>query len=455
MKRMTSFVGNLFVLLILAALAMGLVALLRGMLPSTGGQSQTPPTTTPFQSPLVTPTPAPTAVPTIVPATIPPPPQVTPPPPLPTVVPQPFPTPRFQPTPRGTPPARLQTIWSSYFPAPGSSPQLRAVRIDDQGRRWTLEPRAVDLVVNPYPPGPVLYGLHQSPDGRRVAADVAFRGSLLIDLVSGMTRPIITDPNTGPGRFLAWASDGRRAVVVPTTTSPEVWVIDVLTQRHQIIPFPQEEFGPYVSAIAYAPDGGQIADALVYPAVYKVRETWSVEIGLRKGENGGRQILLHLPNSDLVAEHSLQWSPNGQDLIFIADVTQNERTTQLWMIDVTDGASRMLAQLARGVQYGYPALWSPDGRYIAALKVEPGAASGKEAFTNVYLLDPETDSEQQLTHFADRQLSHLRWSPDGQRLAFTISMGDHSEIWVTDLTGQQQYPIAGPAVLDAPFVWIP
>jgi len=466
MKRTTSFLSNLFGLLIMAALAVSLVALLRGISPDASGQLTAPlGTPTPLaslQSPLETPTTLPTAVPTTTPATVPPPPgwptdqpwppQPTPPKPQPTTVSRPFPTPAFPPTPRGTRPAKLQSIWFPYFPDPASSPQLREVQIDQQGQRWGQSDRRLNLSLPQPEPGSILIDLHVSPNYRWLVADFAYVGSRLVDMSTGMIQPVVADSPIEPWWFLAWTPDSQRILV---SSNRDFELLNLVSGEYRTVDFPRDESHPQISAAAYSPDGSQLADAVVYPPVYQVRDDWIVEIGLRVGEDGDRHPLLRLPGGDWIAGHNLRWSPDGQKLIFAADVAQNGRHTQLWVIDMTDGTSQMLAQLAQGVQYSYPVTWSPDGRYIAALKVEPGTADGKSAFTNAYLIDAETGTEQQLTHFANRQISHLRWSPDGQWLAFTVAKEGYSELWVTNVDGKRQHPVAGPTLPNAPFAWLP
>ncbi len=429
-----------------------------------------------FQSPVIPPSlplAKPDRTPTSIPPTIPPtptsivippppswptgepwPPQITPaaPPPVPT--PLPFPTPAFPPAPTGQRPAQLQRVWFPYFPGPASSPQLQAVLVDRQGQRWAQEARSIDLRADPYPPGSVLLNLHPSPNHQWIIADLAFSGSYLLDLASGISRPLITDVYPGPGQFLAWSPDSRHVVVLPETFPQEVWIIDIVSQEHWSLDAPTSEFGDsLVRAAAYSPDGSQLADAVVYPPTVS-KPGSEVEIGVRVGEQGTRAPLLRVFGGGMIAEHSLCWSPDGRILIFVADVHDGGRYTQLWAINTTDGTSRLLTTLAKEVQYNHPAVWSPDGGYIAAIKVED-ARDGKSIADNVYLLDPVSGDERRITQFHGRRLSHLAWSPDGQRLAFTIAMGDYGEIWVTDLAGKQQYPIAGPAVPDAPFVWLP
>lgn len=381
------------------------------------------------------------------------PPQVTSETPQSTQLSYPFPTPVFRPTPRGRQPIQLQHLWFPYFPDPTSSPQLQAVLVDQQGQRWAQEARSIDLQVDPYPPGSVLRNLHSSPDHRWIIADLAFSGSYLIDLSSGASRPVISDVYAGPGQFLAWSPDSQHVVILPETFPQEVWLMDIFSQEHRVLELPTSDFGySLVRTVAYSPDGKQLADAVVYPATIS-RPDEEIEIGVRVGEQGTRMSVFGVSGGGMIAEHGLRWSPDGRTLIFVADVHSGGRRTQLWAINIADGASRLLATLAREVQYNHPAVWSPDGRYVAAI-VEEANENGIVS-DNIFLFPLESGDARKITYFSNRRLSHLAWSPDGSLLAFSVSLGDYGEIWVTTLDGTHQYPIAGPTTPDAPFVWLP
>jgi len=441
MKRLLKLAGSLSGLFVLGAL-----------MTACGGLE-------PLAQTSILPTPLePTAIPTVIPSVIPPPPglptdepwppQVTPvtPPPAPT--PQPFPTPAF-PKPVGQRPEQLQHLWFPYFPDSASTPQLQSVLVDGQGQRWEQIELVIDLGLGAEFPGPTLLNLHLSPDYRWLVADIAYGESVysvMLDPSSGVIRPLFSGGNS---RFLAWVPNSQQVIVEPPTFPLEVWVIDAGSQRYQTIDFPKGEFSDSlpVKAVAYSPDGKLLADALVYaPTVSK--SEGEVEVGVRVGERGTRTSLFRLSGGSMIAEHSLRWSSDGHRLIIIADAVMGGRHTELWIINVTDGTSNKLAELAKGVQYNHPAIWSPDGRSIAAIK------ESDNRFGNVYLIDPETGQEQQLTRFTDRQISHLAWPPDGQTLAFTVSGQDYGEIWVTSLDGTRQHPIAGPTTPNAPFVWL-
>jgi WD40 repeat protein len=386
--------------------------------------------------------------------------------PPPTQVVQPVSTPHPFPTPDVTThldsrPAVLQTLWFPHYPAPGSVGQMRAVSVSEQGQQWAQLDSSLDLALPaPDVDGASLVSLHPSPDGHWLIADFAYAGSRLVDLSSGEAiDALVGDPGVGEYRFRAWHPDGQHVLVM---TSEGLASVDLAAQTTTAVGYydgPEFDHAQ-LGALAYSPSVDLLADAVIYPATYGVREVDVVEIGL-VGPDGVREPIAQIPGGTSVLAHSLKWSPDGQRLMWIASVGSQdagpvrlaEIETQLWMMDFArrDDA-RMLAVLGRGVEVKHPAVWSPDGLSIAALFVEPREAGAND--TNVFLLDAGSGAKQQITHFADEQLSHLTWSPKGQSLAFTVARGAYGEIWATSLDGGQQYPIAGPTFSDAPFVWL-
>ena len=389
---------------------------------------------------------------------------LTPEPPIPTATPRPFPTPAFPPL-RGKRPATLQTIWFPYYPAPGIAPQMRAVLVDQQGQRWVESDRVFDLDL-PAPnlhsvdPGPILTDLHLSPDNQWLVADFAYTGSRLVDLSSGevVQLPAMDSP-TDKWHFLAWHPDGQHILAL---AREGILLNNLVSHRYETLDYysqPEFEYAQ-VCALAYSPRDTRLADGIVYPAVYEVRDVEIAEVGLiSPGDE--REPIVRIPGGTYVLDHSLKWSPDGQRLIWIVNVVPDgagpvrleNMQTQLWLADLSEGDVKMLTILGEAVEYKYPAVWSPDGHNIAALIVEE-VQDDEIVGNNIFLLDPQTGTKQQVTHFVNWQLSHLTWSPDGQWIAFTVSKGEYGEIWVTNLDGTWQYPVAGPTLPNAPFVWL-
>jgi WD40 repeat protein len=338
------------------------------------------------------------------------------------------------------------------------------VLVDTKGQRWAQSDRLLELAVprrQPGPdPGPALVDLHASPDSRWLIADFGYVGSRLVDLSSGKIQPVVTGTFEERWRFWDWHPGDQRALV---SAKEGFALIDLVSHEYEALDYSLQPEHAQISEVAYSPRGHQLADAVIYPPIYGVKESWSAEVGLREEKTGERRPIVQMAGGTYFADHSLVWSPDGQRLIWIVQAVPSDADAQvgladtqvrLWMADLSEGNVEALAVLGKAVEYYHSAAWSPDGRTIAALTVGE-ALEGKIIASNVLLFDVESETERRITHYTDRRLSHLTWSPDGQWLAFTVSSGEYGEIWVTSLDGTLQYPIAGPTVPDAPFVWLP
>ena len=488
MKRASNLISAVLGLALLVALAIGIAAVLRGVSFIADSPGVSPLVSvivllsplhmpTPDNTPLLVNTRAPvytpTLVPTATPMVVPPPPgwptdQPWPPPTRspqemwPTSIPIVFPTPAFQSPPQGTRPNTLSSIWYPYFPDSNSKPQLRAVEVDAQGQRWGESNRSLELKLSSpatdIDPGPILIGLHPSPDSHWLVADFAYVGAQLVDLSTGKVQPLATNIAIDRWHFIAWSPDSQQIIII---ADKGILLVDLVSQTYKTIEFPQEKYGPYVRAIAYSPDGNQIADVLEYPAVFGGREIEMTEIGLRNGENGHRESIIQIPGQQTL-DHSLQWSADGQKLIWTGISAPQESSitavtniqVQLWLADLTKKDVRAIETLGEAVEYSHQPVLSPDGHFIAFIKVE-GINDSKDVSNNIHLFDLQSGLKRQLTNFTDRRLSNVTWSPNGKYLAFAVAKGDYSEIWLTDVNGAQQYPVAGPASREAPIVWLP
>jgi len=219
--------------------------------------------------------------------------------------------------------------------------------------------------------------------------------------------------------------------------------------------FKYKDEKPNLHALAYSPDSNSIAYGAIYPAKLGVRDAELMEIGIINKDRGQEHVLVEVDGGTYIVPNSLEWSPDGNKLIWVANVIDNEWNpeAQLWIADINSGKAKILIIPARSVQYSHPAVWSPDGTSIAFIKIENNTLDMKSA-ENVFLIDPITETLTQLTQFTDRKASHLQWSPDGNWIAYTLTIGEYSEIWVADTKGNH-YPIAGPSLPNTPFIMIP
>jgi Tol biopolymer transport system component len=302
-------------------------------------------------------------------------------------------------------------------------------------------------------PGPVLVDLHLSPDSRWLVADFNYNMSELIDLSTGDPRVPTEGFEITCWRFFTWAPGDIPRMIASDEEFPEeaVQIVDIDASKAETLVIGNMGDNTTIREVAYSADGKRLASGIVYPAS---KDYWKYKLAVVGLLDGERRELAEISRGAYFSNFSLKWSPDGNQLIWIAKVYSeggDYSETQLWKADIRANTARTLSILGRSVQYDHPPVWSPDGSRIAVIKVE-GVEQSKEATNNLYLIDPESGAEEQVTHFTDRRLSHLQWLPPGW-IAFTLSTRTYGEIWVTNLDGSVQYPVAGPTLPNAPFIW--
>ncbi len=107
---------------------------------------------------------------------------------------------------------------------------------------------------------------------------------------------------------------------------------------------------------------------------------------------------------------SPQISPDGRHILFARshiDKMNDRSRSSLWIVDVN---GEHLRELTYGNGSDFSPVWSPDGTKIAFL-------SDRDGTVQVHVMRLDTRETAQLTHVAHTPVG-LRWSPDGETLAF-------------------------------------
>ncbi len=107
-------------------------------------------------------------------------------------------------------------------------------------------------------------------------------------------------------------------------------------------------------------------------------------------------------------------SPDGKSIAVVvtrADVAKNKWLPELNLVDVATGAMRALTHDRKGVSHPR---WSPSGDRLAFLAAD---GTAKDAKTQIFVL-PMAGGETQKVTSAPAGVQHFAWRPDGKAIAF-------------------------------------
>jgi dipeptidyl aminopeptidase/acylaminoacyl peptidase len=364
------------------------------------------------------------------------------------------------PIPEGQPPDDLSGLY--YVADNAGVPELRALGMDAQGRRWSESQLALDR----FPAN--LTGLHLSPDGEYLALEFLGDGYGEVSIMERSSGrvwcPLLDAPRGCWGGFSGWTPDNH-FLFQPFDVPPEgvislgVIVVDVATGQYRPLDLPVSPDGVYSLArnVSVSPDGTVIA--------YSITDS-------RDGESTSEIWTMRVDSTEKRLSHrvsglitALLWSPVGEQVIYVRSEPSQPELGELWLMNVDGSDARLLAvDLARAGQLHFSPAWSPDGRYVAFVQLDqPITFDGTYvilAWSNVCVVDTVTGQITRLSSFERRQANHPTWSPDGRFVAFvsTGRLGEetlYGEVWVASADGSLLYPVSGMAKPYNALAWLP
>ncbi len=119
----------------------------------------------------------------------------------------------------------------------------------------------------------------------------------------------------------------------------------------------------------------------------------------------------------------------------------NNRTTGIWEADLPSSRENLLIAHRAESQ----PVWAPDGRrFVVKRDTSSPSEDRSERTQAIVLYDRQNLSNPRMLLFADhgRSIDHVRWSPDGMYLVYTLHRFDGgSDIWWLDVTSGATGPI--------------
>jgi dipeptidyl aminopeptidase/acylaminoacyl peptidase len=259
-----------------------------------------------------------------------------------------------------------------------------------------------------------------SPDGKWIAyqgtvdgksglcvEELSTKKSTFLAPISGTNSPL-----PGTGNHISWSPDGKQIAYISAMPGPEPSANGdphVIT-RYLYKPTASEGVNPYN-------DNMRLHIFVVDIATKEVKQLTS----------GDRY------------EHSIQWSPKGDVILFESNMQPNpdqDFNYDVLTVNVADGT---IKQLTHSVGPKYGAVWSPDGSLIAfthtVRPITSMETTGED--THLWVMNADGSNPHLLPGQLDMRYGQVQWSPDGKWLYDTVQ--DRGQVRLT------KTPVAGGA----------
>jgi len=242
-----------------------------------------------------------------------------------------------------------------------------------------------------------------SPDGKLIALHGAFnsKSGLYIGQSDGSGLRFIHEmegtnsPLPSTGKAIAWSPDSRRIAFISSTPGPEADL-----KGDPVV----------ITRYLYKPD---LSEGNSHFNDNRRTHIFIADVG-----SGNVQQLTQGDHY----EHSIDWSPNGQVLLFVSNREPNEDqffNYDIFAIKVADGTIRRLTATENAE---YRPRWSPDGKQIVYQATRRGLTNLETTMedTHIWIMNADGSNRRELGGMIDNRQGPPTWSKDGKSVFFTV-----------------------------------
>ena len=266
---------------------------------------------------------------------------------------------------------------------------------------------------------------HWSPDGKWIAYQGSVDGKvgLCIAQLGGASTflaPLFgtNAPLPGTGNHISWSPDGKQIAYVSATPGPEQSANGDphVISRYLYKPTASEGVNPYN-------DNARL-------------HIFVVDIATKK--------ITQLTDGDRY-EHSVQWSPKGDVILFESNLQPNPDQDFNYDILTIKPTGGPVTRLTNSVGPKYSAVWSPDGKLIAYTHtirpITSMETTGED--THLWIMNADGTNPHKLTGQLDLRYGAPQWSDDGAYLYNTVQDRGQTRLIKTSINGGAPTTVIG------------
>jgi dipeptidyl aminopeptidase/acylaminoacyl peptidase len=252
-----------------------------------------------------------------------------------------------------------------------------------------------------------------SPDGRWVAyrGRAAGKAGLVLSRPDGTETRFVAEitgtnaPLPGSGRTVAWSPDSKQIAFVSSVPGPE----SAAANGDPMV----------ITRYLYKPDA---AEGMTHFNDNRRLHLFLVDIA---------SLRIEQLTSGNFYEHSVDWSPNGQELLFLTNRDADDDEFFNYDLYALKLADRTMRRISTTESNEYRPRWSPDGKSIVFQATKRGLTDRETTMedTHVWAMSADGSNRRDLGAAIDNRQGPPEWTADGSAVIFTVQEGGHVHLY--------------------------